>query len=174
MEKLSRSTNLFEVSVNKYDDLLILDCDDVTIFQKFSLLYDNIMKISENAEAEVKALKEKYGDKPEDAANADGIRDYVAVNIAFSRKIMGELDAVFGQDFTAKVYRENYEINPDFVPGETALSELIESLVPIMEKAYGNRIERNKGKYSAEKRGKHTKTKEELIAEHTERNGADE
>lgn len=174
MEKLSRSTNLFEVSVNKYDDLLILDCDDITIFQRFSLLYDNIMKISEDAEAKVKSLKEKYGDKFEDAANADGIRDYVEVNISFSRKIMGELDAVFGQDFTAKVYRENYEINPDFVPSETALSDLIELLVPIMEKAYGNRIERNKSKYSAAKRGKHTKSREELITEHKERTSANE
>lgn len=174
MEKLSRSTNLFEVSVNKYDDLLILDCDDITIFQKFSLLYDNIMKISEEAEAEVKALKEKYGEEIEDTAKADSVRDYVGINITFSKKIMDELDNVFGQDFIAKVYRENYEINPDFVPSETALSDLIESLVPVVEKAYGNRIERNKSKYSAAKRGKHTKSKGELIAAHAERNGVDE
>ena len=34
-----------------------------------------------------------------------------------------------------------------------------------MEKAYGERVKRNKGKYNAGKRGKHTKTKEEILEE---------
>lgn len=171
MEKLNRSTNLFEVSVNKYDELLVLDCDDIAIFQKFSMLYDNVMKISDEAEEEVKALKEKYGEEIGETANADSIRDYVGVNITFSKKIMSELDDVFGQDFVAKVYRENFELNPDFVPSETALSDLIESLGQVMEKAYGKRIERNKGKYSAAKRGKHTVSSEKQSAG---RNGENE
>ena len=85
-----------------------------------------------------------------------------------SQKIMEELDKVFGENFCRKVFRENYELNPDFVPDEIALAELVDSLVPIMEKAYGERIKRTQNKYNAGKRGKHTKTKDELIQEFKE------
>lgn len=170
MRKLSVS-NLLKVSVNKYDDLLVLDCDDMSIFEKFSLLYNNIEKISKEAENEIDELKKKYADGS--AEDIEELRSYVRVNIEYAKKVMSELNAVFGADFTSKVFRENYEINPDFVPSEIALTELIEEMIPIMEEAYGERIKRNKSKYSADKRGKHTKSKDELIAAYKEKN-ADE
>ena len=159
MENIMRinSSNVLQVNVNEYDDAIFLDCDDASIFEKFSLLYDNIAKISDEAGQKMEELKKKYVRKDGDLVNTDEIRAYTKVNIEFSRKVMGELNAVFGQDFTDKVYRRNYEINPDFVPNTTALTELVESLAPVMEKAYGERIERNKSKYSAAKRGKYTK-----------------
>ena len=155
MEKLGRSTNLLEISVNKYDDLLILDCSDMQIFKRFTSLYDNIEKIAKEAEREVTELKNKYRSRETEGISIDEVTDYVDVSICISRKIMNELDGVFGKQFTQNVFRENYELNPDFVPDEIALADTIEAMIPIMEKAYGERISRNKNKYSATKRGKH-------------------
>lgn len=173
MEKLGRSTNLLEISVNKYDDLLVLDCSDVSIFSRFTNLYTNLDKISKDAAEEVDKLKKEYAGN-EDDVNVNEIKDYLNVHIMVSKKIMGELDSVFGSDFSKKVFRESYEVNPDFVPDEIALAEVVESLVPIMEKAYGERIKRNKTKYSAAKRGKHTRTKQELIQGYMGKSGAGE
>lgn len=173
MEKLGRSTNLLEISVNKYDDLLVLDCSDVSIFSRFTNLYTNLDKISKDAAEEVDKLKKEYAGN-EDDVNVNEIQDYLNVHIMVSKKIMGELDSVFGSDFSKKVFRESYEVNPDFVPDEIALAEVVESLVPIMEKAYGERIKRNKTKYSAAKRGKHTRTKQELIQGYMGKSGAGE
>lgn len=174
MEKLNRQSNLLEVSLNKYDDVLVIDCNDVNVFTKFSNLYERFDKLSQNASEEVKKLKNEYAGNSEEDVNVDEIRAYVDVHIRVSKTIMSELDAVFGNDFTKKAFRENYELNPDFVPDEIALSELIEALTPIMEKAYGDRIKRTKSKYNAAKRGKHTQTKEELIAAYREKNGVNE
>lgn len=173
MEKLGRSTNLLEISVNKYDDLLVLDCSDVSIFSRFTNLYTNLDKISKDAAEEVDKLKKEYAGNEEDV-NVNEIQDYLNVHIMVSKKIMGELDSVFGSDFSKKVFRESYEVNPDFVPDEISLAEVVELLVPIMEKAYGERIKRNKSKYSATKRGKHTKTKQELIQGYMGKSGAGE
>lgn len=119
----------------------------------------------------VKNTMEKYNVEIEECRPKTNIvqatRKY---GVPFVSKIMsaGLLDKVFGENFCRKVFRENYELNPDFVPDEIALAELVDSLVPIMEKAYGERIKRTQNKYNAGKRGKHTKTKDELIQEFKE------
>lgn len=166
MENL-RVSNLLKVSVNDYDDMLVLDCDNISVFEKFSSMYDEVQKIADAAEQEISELKKKY--KGNTINSTDEVRSYISVNIECAKKVMDELNAVFGSDFTAKVFRENYELNPDFVPTMIALTDLIEALLPIMEEAYGERIKRNKSKYSAAKRGKHTKTKDELIDEYKEK-----
>ena len=167
MERLERATNLLEISVNKQDDLLVLDCNDITVFSRFVHLYENIDKMSESAKKEMEEVKQKFKGI-EDDVNPAQLMAYINVHVMTSQKIMEELDKVFGENFCRKVFRENYELNPDFVPDEIALAELVDSLVPIMEKACGERIKRTQNKYNAGKRGKHTKTKDELIQEFKE------
>lgn len=171
MEKLVRDSGIFEVSVNKYDDLLILNCADLSVFQKFTTLYDNVESISKEAGMEIEELNKKYASNDAESVSTDAVLSYVNTNITFSKKVMEELDSVFGEDFTRNVFRENYEANPNFVPDEIALTELIDSLIPVMEKAYGERVKRNKSKYNANKRGKHTRTKSDLISEYTGKGG---
>lgn len=168
MEKLNRDANLLEVSVNKYDDLLILDCGDLSVFERFTALYGKIDAIAEETRRELKNTEIKYSDVQTEEINVDFISETLNINIAFSKRVLEELNNVFGAGFSEKVFRESYELNPDFVPDELAITELIEALIPVMEKAYGQRIARNRSKYNAGKRGKHTKTKEELISEYKE------
>lgn len=144
-----------------------LDCNDITVFSRFVHLYENIDKMSESAKKEMEEVKQKFKDTADDV-NPAQLMAYINVHVMTSQKIMEELDKVFGENFCRKVFRENYELNPDFVPDEIALAELVDSLVPIMEKAYGERIKRTQNKYNAGKRGKHTKTKDELIQEFKE------
>ena len=119
----------------------------------------------EKAETAANEYKQKLEERDYNPAQ---LMAYINVHVMTSQKIMEELDKVFGENFCRKVFRENYELNPDFVPDEIALAELVDSLVPIMEKAYGERIKRTQNKYNAGKRGKHTKTKDELIQEFKE------
>lgn len=78
-------------------------------------------------------VKQKFKDI-EDDVNPAQLMAYINVHVMTSQKIMEELDKVFGENFCRKVFRENYELNPDFVPDEIAIAELVDSLVPIMEK----------------------------------------
>ena len=163
MENLNFSTGILRIKVNEYGDALLLDSSDLSIFNRFHNLYARLEVLTEGANKEVEQVVDKYRDEKE--VSMDMIHDYVDLTIRYSENVMQELNNIFGEDFTAKVFRANYELNADFVPDELALTELVEALVPVMENAYGERIKRNKSKYNAGKRGKHTKTKEELLNE---------
>lgn len=172
MERLNLNSNILKISLNKYDDTLELDSADMNIYKKFSCLIERFDSIADEAGKRIAVLNQKHKDS--DYYNLDAIMEYVDVNIEYSKMLLNELDEVFGNGFCKKVYRESYELNPDFVPDEYAIVELIEALVPIIEKAYGERIKRTKSKYNAGKRGKHSKTKEQLIEEYKEKNGMNE
>ena len=171
MENLNFNTGILRIKVNEYGDVLRLDSSDLSIFNRFHALYKRLDELADNANMEVDQVVEKY--KDEEEVNVDMVHDYVSLTIRYSESVMQELNAIFGADFTVKVFRENYELNPDFVPDELVLTELIEALIPVMEKAYGERVQRNKSKYNANKRGKHTKTKDELLEEYKEKRGLD-
>lgn len=172
---LKFQTGILHIKVNAYGDELLLDSTKISTFNKFAAMYGNVQKISNDAESEVKQIQQKHKEVVStDEVNIEAITELTNANIKYIQMILNELDGVFGDGFTKKVYRENYELDPDFVPDELSVTELIEALVPIMEDVYGERIKRTKSKYSAAKRGKHTKTKEELIKEHMEKSGAGE
>lgn len=166
---LNFNSSLYRVKVNSYGDEVVLNTADARIFEKFAMLYDNLQSLADRAQANMRAVNEKYGD---DTSNTDAIKDYAREYVAFSRDALKSFDEMFGDGFSRKVFRENYEIDEDFVPDETAITELVEALLPIMEDAYGKRIKRNRQKYSASKKGKHTKSKDELIREY--RDGTNE
>lgn len=167
MRDFNFDSGILHIKVNGYGDELLLNSADMSVFNRFAELYSKVQNIATEAEAEIKHVKEKYSDQ----ASVDCVKAFINVNIKHVQRIMAELDNVFGEGFVRKVYRENYELNPDFVPDELSITELIEAMIPIMEDTYGERIKRNKSKYSAAKKGKHTKTRDELLAEYKEKNG---
>ena len=167
MAELNFNSGILNIKVNKYGDSIAIDSSDLSVFEKFSALIKKSEEHAENADRSLHVIQEKH--KDETKISADMLMDYVGINVEYSKNIMKELNDIFGSDFTDKVYRENYEHNPYFVPDEMSLAELIEAIVPLMEDAYGERIKRNKSKYNANNRGKHTKTKDELIAEYKEK-----
>ena len=173
MENLVFNNGIIRVKVNEYGDTISLDSNDLNIFNKFMNLYNNLSKLAEQANEEVKKLKKKY-DSDTEELNMEMVQDYLILNIKYSEKIIPELDAIFGDNFVKKAFRENYELDNCFVPDEMALNELVKAMVPIMEKTYKERAKRNETKYSANKRGKHNKTKDELIAEYREKSDLNE
>ena len=175
MEKLNFNSGILRISLNKYDDVLELNSTDLKVFQRFVNLYDKLQEAAGEASRKIKALAEEAAGREDTSEENIGIMTGILdAKIMFSKKALDELDGVFGEGFTGKVFRENYELDPDFVPDELIITELLESMIPIMEKAYGERMRRHKSKYSAGKRGKHSKTKDELIAEYQEKKAADE
>ena len=169
MRDFNFDNGILHIKVNGYGDELLLDSTDMSIFNRFVEMYDKVQKIADELEVELKRVKEECDAEGE--TSTAGVTAYINVYIEHIKKIAAEFDGVFGDGFMHKVFRENYELNPNFVPDELSITELLEAIIPIMEDAYGERIKRNKSKYSAAKKGKHTKSKDELITEYKEKNG---
>lgn len=170
MAEFKFNNGILNIKVNQYGESILIDSTDLNIFEKFSNLCRKADEYANEANKTLDEFNEKY--KEESEPSVDMILDYVGINVTYSKNIMEELKNIFGSDFTDKVYRENYELNQNFVPDEISLTELIEALIPVMEDAYGERIKRNKSKYNANKRGKHNKTRAELLEELKEKSGA--
>lgn len=169
---LKFDSGIQHIKVNNYGDEILLDTNNLGLFKRFAGLVEKADTYAERAQKESAQITEKYKDAAKDEVNVNEVLEQVQVVIDFSKSMMEELNNIFGQDFIRKVYRDNYALDEYFVPDELSISELIEALAPVMEKTYGQRIERHKNKYNASKRGKHTKSKEELIAEYREKRGA--
>ena len=112
-----------------------------------------------------KELKEKYKDVLDDEFNYDRTVDFARFRINMLNKIKAQFDEMFGEGTIDSLFARNMALNPDYIPDEAALSDLIDGISPVMEQLFNTRFERCKAKYNVQRRGKgkHSLTKEELI-----------
>lgn len=144
--------------------VLAIDKADKTTAERFANLIRNLTNISERAEADEKALKQKYSDVKEDDVNLDQIVDTSRMHIKYINECIDEINGVFGENTIQNVFAENYALNEDFVPDQDALMEFVDKIIPLMDRLFNERFEANKKKYNVNrKHGKHNWTKEELI-----------
>lgn len=165
-------SNIVEIKANKYGDMIKIDAADRSTVDRFANLIKRIDTLAEEFEQKEKALREKYAGtevvkETEDGTEVDVDQIVERSNLYVSsiKNIIKEFEIVFGDGCIKKVFRESYELNDDFIPDEDALSEFLDQMMPIMTDIFNERFERNKNRYSTKRRGKgkHNKTKEELI-----------
>ena len=95
--------------------------------------------------------------------------------LAFSKLRIGicqeccvKIDELFGMGTIRKYFRNSYEISDDFIPDEDCLIDFFEEMAPVFGAIFGKRTEQLKSKYSKDRKGRHNKTKEELLTEYKE------
>lgn len=145
-----------KIKCNDYGDYIAIDVSDKRVFEKYSTLLDNCNKISDRYSADTKDLL-VVPDNESEEEQRDRILKVCRTDVNYINEIIVQLESVFGKDAVRKVCRENYENDPDYIPDESILVDFIEAMLPVMEKLYGERYQRNKAKYNSNYRGKHTK-----------------
>lgn len=164
-------SNIVEIKANKYGDVIKIDASDRSTVDRFANLIRRIDSLSAEYAEKEKALNEKYAN----TVPADGDTYEVDVNQIVDRSrlcvesindVIKEFEKVFGDGCIRKAFRESYELNGDFIPDEYAISEFLDAMIPIMADIYQERFERTKQRYNTKRRGKHNKSKEELIKEY--------
>ena len=171
MEIVRIESNIKEIAIqNERDEtvtVLKINLADSNTSNRFANLIQNLDQASEKYTKEAKALSDKYDGKPIDKDNFDVKQaiDYGNAYVSFISECIGEINAVFGENTVQNVYKECYEIDPDFMPDEYALMDFIDGVIPVMNRLFNKKFEENKKRYSVTKRGKHTKTKDELLEE---------
>lgn len=166
-------SNIVEIKANKYGDVIKIDASDRSTVDRFANLIRRIDSLSAEYAEKEKALNEKYantvprdGDTDEDEIDVNQIIDRSRLCVESIIDIIKEFEKVFGEGCIRKAFRESYELNEDFIPDEYAISEFLDAMIPIMADVYQERFERTKQRYNTKRRGKHNKSKEELIKEY--------
>ena len=167
MREIKLESGIEKIAVKNENDEIVcvlkINTADSQITSRFANLLDNVDALANEISKESARLKEKYNDV--DGSNTEYIIEISKFRVGYISKLIEEIDAIFGEDTIKNAYHECYEINEDFMPDEDMLIEFIDSVMPIMGELFEMRFKRNTTKYNATKRGKHTKTKDELIAE---------
>ncbi len=167
------SDRLVKVCLNNVseDDYIILDANDAGIVDKFGAFIAWIKAKEAEIEKIDSEFKKKYGEKEPIIENQDGsfdvdtdqIMERTGIKLAIYREEAEKIDEIFGKDTLHMYFREIYEAIPDFVPDEECITDFLEEITPILETIYNQRLERINSKYNRGRKGKHSKTKQELI-----------
>lgn len=186
MEELKIEGNIKKIAVKNSDDevvtVLRIDTADPGTAQRFARVVKNLEDIANAGSSLADTYREKYReyegkdfDELEDSVKLDLIIDVSTVRIDVISKMAEELDACFGKGTVRNVFRENYELYaqnfPDdefgYVPDEDALIEFVNRMIPTMNSLFETRNREIRKRYSPGRgKGKHNKTKNELISEY--------
>lgn len=136
-----------KVELNDYGDFIMIDPSDSSFFERYS----SLVKWLDDKGSELNNLGQELSDKytgdmlaededgnvtvtdPEQFALANKIR------ADFYREASAQIEKVFGEGALKKYYRDSFEINPEYVPDENAISIFIEEIGIEMKDIYEKR-----------------------------------
>lgn len=175
MEELILDSGIKKIAIKDADGemltVLRINVTDARTAERFAGLIDKLNGLSDDAMKKRAEMDSRYAGRPmisedSDEVDIEQVLERSRVDIDYLQQCIVELEAVFGAGMVREVYRDAYAMDPDFVPDEAALVELVDKLVPVMSNLFEQRFNTVKAKYNAGRRGKHTKSKDELIREY--------
>lgn len=167
------SDNLVKIYVNEYDDFIFLDKSDTTFTRKFAEFIEWMENKQKELELRGKELDEKYVGKPivsreEDEniqVDTEQFLLLTGMRVDLFKECVERIDGIFGQETIRKYFRLSYEHIPDYIPDDVAICDFLEEITPVLEEIYKEKMKKMDSKYNRNRKGKRSKSKEELLAE---------
>ena len=118
--------------------IIRVDVNDVDGMKKIASVITDLRNLSVECQAEVERKKQECRemDKYQMAVVASELR----------------IDGIFGAETVKNVFAENYRKNPDYMPDEFALMDLLDKLLPEVAKLYEEKFAENRKKYNITRR----------------------
>jgi hypothetical protein len=144
--KLNTGIKKYEI-VNEENERvaeLAIDTNDTHLMNRFIELYENGNKIKEACEKRLEDLGIDDGDRItlEDAKKILDVNEYAV------KQMIEETEKLFGKGLFHDVFKENYKLNPNFVPDVSLIQNFYEQIMPIVETIF-----KKQQKYSPAKKG---------------------
>ena len=133
METIKLSTGIKRIAITNEEDVtvavLTIDTNDTHLLNRFLELYDGAQKINEECKSTYKSLglDEKEGITTKDA------KDILKLNEKAVNGLIAEIEKMFGKGLIHDIFKENYELNPNFVPDISLLQSFFEQIMPLLE-----------------------------------------
>lgn len=144
MENRIRVNSGIVVEVNDNGETIIINAEDKTFIERLFGLMDRFDAFADKMSGEeVKKLND---------------RERLKVDIAETKEIMAEIDAIFGEETCRKVFG-------NIVPNQYLIADFFDQMVPIAEQYMDVRQKEIAKKYSSKRKGSRSKyrTKDEII-----------
>lgn len=144
MENKIRVNSGIVVEVNDSGETIVINADDKTFIESLFGLMDKFDAFADKmAGEEVKKLSD---------------RERLQIDIAETKEIMAEIDAIFGEETCRKAFG-------NIVPNQYLIADFFDQMIPIAEQYMDVRQKEIAKKYSNKRKGSRSKyrTKEEII-----------
>lgn len=142
MNRIRINNGIKRIEVNDNGDYITLSLDDSAFFDRFLSLYNNLLKMANEADEKKNGMKQKYG---ENSDNIEFTNEAFSLYYGFSRDMMGELDNLFGAGTCQKVFG-------DITPTFELYIDFFEQLKPLIDE-FADEKKQRMNKYSAARTG---------------------
>lgn len=151
MEELRLDNGIKKIAIKNEDDdvitVLRINVADAEVIEKFAKVIDDLNNISARSEAESKKMDLPTVNEEDDVmAQIPKAVEINQIRVKYIKEIMDTLDSLFGKETMHSIYG-------DTVPDEMALVDLVEGIVPIMNKLFGKRLEISRKRYNTKRKG---------------------
>lgn len=135
-------TNFEEITLNEHGDMVVVSADDPTLFDRFVLGYKRIIEMADSVQGKLSEIEKEYEGKEEFSSLMGKVVAMSGVNVDFSKEAAEIIDSIFGAGTIRKRFYDYYEKIPDFLPDADMFIEFMDVLLPIMEKIFDCKMER--------------------------------
>lgn len=153
MEEIIFQSSIKTVGVKNADGeticVLKIDSADNTVVERFANMINRLEETEKEAKEETKRLADEYKDRKD----IDAVIASCRVDIKYLNKICEEINNMFGANTIRDMFKENYDLNPDFVPDEILLLDFLEGIMPIIENIYKTRLETKRKRFNVNRTG---------------------
>lgn len=171
-----------KVFLNQKDDYIMLNPNNSVFVDKYTAIIQWLEEKSAFYQKEMAALEKKNKGHKLITVNEDEsitldtkrILEITGMRTAMCRECCAQIDELFGAGTVSKYFREIYEEIPDFIPDEECIYDFFDEIGPIVGAVFNARVQGLKTKYNRNRKGRHNKSKEDLIEELKERNETDD
>lgn len=147
METIKLSTGIKRIAITNEEDVtvavLTIDTNDTHLLNRFLELYDGAQKIN----GECKSAYKSLGLDEKDGITTDDAKNILSVNEKAVNDLIEEIEKMFGKGLIHDIFKENYDLNPKFVPDISLLQSFFEQIMPLLEGAV-----KKKAKYTPNSR----------------------
>lgn len=172
---------IIKVYLNPQDDYILLDQNDARTVERYTKLiewFDRKQAVyRKDAEDFSRTFKDrKMVEEKEDGeikVDTEQLLAFSKLHVGICRECCEKIDELLGADTVRKYFRASYEIAEDFIPDEDCILDFFEEMAPIFGEIFGKRTSQLKSRYSKNRKGSHTKSKEEMLEEYKEKKEAD-
>lgn len=144
MEKINAIKNegmnsdLVEITLNSDGDTTYISASDDSFLEKFAVSYDKVCNLADQFEKD--AAEYAKFKKTDDSDGRKREIEMIRKKRVFSDEISKITDDLFGEGTVRKLFKESFNLIPDFAPSVEKTIVFYENIKPDLEKIFGKKI----------------------------------
>lgn len=138
-----KKAEIHTIKLNTKGDKMFISSRDAGLWNRFLEGYKKFSALESEVSSKLEEEKKNQGteDSTDEAESAERVLE---IRGEFCQKMAEITDGIFGEGTVKKFFREEYECIPDFLPDEYEISSFYDTMIPIMEDIFKNKIEEDR------------------------------